>query len=189
MSKVLRKADGSLLIDLARSSISSVFTSQEIEISDTIRSKFCYKSGVFVTLRKFGRLRGCVGFARTSVPLYASVVDAAKKAAFQDPRFSPLTEEELSKIEIEVSLLSEPEMLSNEDPSYVIKNLVVGKDGIIFSNDDFSGLVLPNMNSGQEWSVEDFLKYACTRLGFNEVAWLDPRSRLYKFRAKMFNEG
>ncbi|MFP4117492.1 MAG: AmmeMemoRadiSam system protein A [Candidatus Woesearchaeota archaeon] len=189
MSRVLSSSEGAMLVALARESITSSFADKEILISQDHKQLFSFSAGVFVTLRKFGRLRGCLGYARTSQPLYESLISAARSAAFQDPRYPPLQKSELPKVELEISLLTEPLALQKESPKDVLSNIIVGKDGIILSNNNFSGLMLPQVADKGSWSTEDFLKYTCTMFGLNEAAWLDPDSRLYKFRAKVFNEG
>ncbi len=188
MSRVLSSAEGAMLVSLARESISASFDNRELDVPEEYRQTFSFSSGVFVALRKFGRLRGCLGYARTSQPLYESLISASRSAAFQDPRYPPLNSSELSRIEIEVSLLTEPLALKKDRPSDVLKSITVGKDGIILSNNNFAGLMLPQAAAKDAWSTEDFLKYTCTMFGLNEAAWLDPKSRLYKFRAKVFNE-
>ena len=188
MSKTLTSAEGAMLVNLARDAIRSSLDNSDFSIPEDYISKFSFKSGVFVTIRKFGRLRGCLGYARANQPLYESLVSVARSAAFQDPRYPPITYKELSKIEFEVSLIAEPTILTYEKPSDILSNIVVGKDGIILSNNNFSGLMLPQVADKNSWSTEDFLKYTCTMFGLHEAAWLDPQSRIYKFRAKVFNE-
>jgi AmmeMemoRadiSam system protein A len=188
MSRVLSKADGLLLVKLARQAIVSVFEKQDVEISDEDKAKFKDPRGVFVTLHKHGKLRGCLGYALSKKPLYESVISAARSAAFQDARFIPLTKEEFDKVDVEISLLSEPIMLNNDSPSSLLKEISVGKDGLIIRNENFSGLLLPQVATQGSWSSEDFLKFGCNKLGLHELAWLDPDSRLYKFRAQTFDE-
>lgn len=188
MSRVLSKADGLLLVKLARSAIFAVFDKTELDISDDVKERFSIPRGVFVTLHKLGKLRGCLGYALPKKPLYESIISAARSAAFQDARFIPLTKEEFEKVDIEISLLTEPVMLKNDSPSSILKNITVGKDGLIIRNEGFSGLLLPQVASRGGWSSEDFLKFGCNKLGLHELAWLDPDSRLYKFRAQTFDE-
>ncbi len=188
MPKVLTSEEGSMLVSLARESIITSFHSKELTIPEKHKKIFFFPTGVFVTLRKFGRLRGCLGYARTDQPLYESLISAARSAAFQDPRYPPLRQSELPKIELEISLLTEPTALNKATPADVLRSITVGKDGIILSNNNFSGLMLPQVAEKGSWSTEDFLKYTCTMFGLNEAAWLDPNSRLYKFRANVFTE-
>ncbi len=188
MSRVLSKADGAILLGLARRSILSVFDNSDFRIDESLKDKFSLRCGVFVTLRKLGKLRGCVGYARSGKPLYDSLISAAKSAAFQDTRFMPLSKSEFEKIELEISLLTEPTKIEDESPTKILSSIKVGKDGILIKSSAFSGIFLPNHTSEPSWSSEDFLKYACSKFGLREMAWQDPDSRLYKFRAQVFTD-
>ena len=188
MSRVLSKVDGATLVDIARKSISSVFFGTEYVVEDNIKKRFSEPCGIFVTLKKHGKLRGCVGYARSQRPLYESVIRAAKSAAFQDTRFLPLAKNEFDKIEVEVSLLSEPVMISEEDPNHILNKIKVGKDGILIRSNNFSGIFLPQTTSELTWSSEELLRYACNKFGLTEMAWQDPDSRLYKFRTQVFSD-
>ncbi|MFW6230516.1 MAG: AmmeMemoRadiSam system protein A [Nanoarchaeota archaeon] len=188
MSRVLSKADGLLLIGLAREAINAVFEKRDPTIPEKALKRLDDPRGVFVSLHKRGKLRGCIGFPRGSNPLYRSLMTAAKSAAFQDSRFLPLSKEEFEDVDIEVSLLTEPTIIQKEDPGAVLKSFTVGKDGLIIKNEAFAGLLLPHIVPKEGWSSEDFLRFACNKLGLNELAWLDPGSRLYKFRAQVFAE-
>lgn len=186
MSRVLSKADGAILLELARKSIYSVFDGSDMNIDKSLKEKFAIRCGVFVTLRKLGKLRGCIGYARSAKPLYETLINASKSAAFQDTRFMPLSKDEFDRIELEVSLLTEPTKIEDDSPTKILSNIKVGKDGILIKSSAFSGLFLPNQISEPAWSSEDFLKFACSKFGLREMAWQDPDSRLYKFRAQIF---
>lgn len=188
MSRVLNRGDGALLIELARNAINSVFDNSDFMISEELRLKFSSNYGVFVTLHKHGKLRGCIGYPVSSMPLYEALVSAAKSAAFQDPRFVPLSKDEFAKVDIEVSVLTEPSRIEAQDPEDIIKNVKVGRDGLIIRNDGFSGLLLPQVASEYGWAAEEFLRHTCNKAGLHEEAWYEPESRLYTFQAQVFNE-
>ena len=186
MSRVLSKSDGIILVDIARKSISSVFLGNDVVIEDSVKKKFSMPCGVFITIRKYGKLRGCIGYARSTKPLYETVIKAAKSAAFQDTRFLPLNKDEFDKVELEVSLLTEPVMMNQNDPYSLLEDIKVGKDGILIKSSNFSGLFLPQAAANSSWSSEDLLKYACNKFGLTETAWQNSDSKLYKFRAQVF---
>ena len=189
MSRVLSKADGAILLELARKSIYSVFDGSDVFVEEPLKEKFSINCGVFVTLRKLGKLRGCIGYARSAKPLYETLINAAKSAAFQDTRFMPLTKDEFDRIELEVSLLTEPTKIEDDCPTKILSSIKVGRDGILIKSSAFSGIFLPNQASSEpSWSSEDFLKFACSKFGLREMAWQDPDSRLYKFRAQIFTD-
>ncbi|MFW5872201.1 MAG: AmmeMemoRadiSam system protein A [bacterium] len=188
MPKSLSRQDGMILVDLAKKAIESVFLNDSVVADEDTKKRFSEPSGVFVTIHKYGKLRGCIGYARSGKPLYETVINAAKSAAFQDTRFMPLSKDEFAKVEIEVSLITNPIIINKENPVTVLNNIKVGKDGIMIKNSNFSGLLLPQAAVESAWSSEDLLKYACNKFGLNEKAWLDPESKLYKFRAQVFTD-
>ena len=97
------------LLNLARQSISSLFSKEDHEIKPDYEKFPVLKShsGAFVTLTKKGRLRGCIGYIESSKPLFETIKDAAQSAAFNDPRFNPLESKEIDEIDLEISILSE----------------------------------------------------------------------------------
>src|SRR3989338_3312850 len=104
-------AQGKKLIKLARDAISSVFSDAELKVKDELKKEFSEGLGVFVTLNKQGELRGCIGFPEAVYPLYKGVIEAAKSAAFSDPRFNALEQDELDEVAIEVSVLTKPKQI------------------------------------------------------------------------------
>jgi len=105
---------------------------------------FPEKLGIFVTLLEYPshELRGCIGFPYPEMPLGKAVIEGAKAAAFSDPRFMPLLEEELNHTAMEVSVLTEPKEIKGRKEE-LAKNVNIGKDGLIVSYSGFSGLLLP----------------------------------------------
>ena len=188
MSRVLSREDGLLLVSLAKDAIASVFSKDIVEISTDMQEKFSHKRGVVVTIHKRGKLRGCIGYPKSDLPLYKVVMNAAKTAAFQDPRFVPISKEELLQVELEVSVLTEPKRVEEVDSRAIIKKFKAGKDGVIIQNEGFSGIMLPHVATAYGWSSEEFLGYACTKAGLHDSAWREPESRLYKFNAQIFHE-
>jgi hypothetical protein len=178
---------GEFLVRLARKSIARTFERKELEVEE-IPKEAKAKQGVFVTLREYpsGELRGCIGYGRGAMPLYRGVISAAKGAAFQDPRFPPLKREELDHVTIEVSVLTKPELVEVEDPREYLEKIKVG-DGLIIESTFSSGLLLP-----QVWKeipkIEDFLNVLCAKAGLPWGSWLDPRIKIYRFKARVYAE-
>ncbi|MCS7285748.1 MAG: AmmeMemoRadiSam system protein B [Anaerolineae bacterium] len=139
-------------------------------------------SGVFVTLKKHGELRGCMGEILPQRPLFVATQWAALAAAFNDPRFSPLSREELDEVKLEISLLSIPQVL--KDPEKV----EVGKHGIIIVKEEKMGLLLPQVPIEEGWSREEFLRGVCRKAGLPEDAWKEKDVKLYVFTADVFGE-
>jgi AmmeMemoRadiSam system protein A len=136
--------------------------------------------GVFVTITSRGRLRGCIGQIKAVKPLYLAVADAARSAAFSDPRFRPVTRAELPGLHFEISVLS---------PFKPVKDhtkIVVGRDGLFIVSGGRGGLLLPQVPIEQGWDRAAFLRGICRKAGLPEGAWQKPGTRLYSFTAEVF---
>lgn len=152
-------------------------------------SEFSGKQGVFVTLLTFPehQLRGCIGFPHAELPLGKAVMEAAKAAAFSDPRFSALEEDELNNIIIEISVLTVPKEIRCPRQD-LCKNINIGKDGLIVNFLGYSGLLLPQVAVEWNWNSEEFVKQTCIKAGLHPDACKNPECRIYKFQAQIFAE-
>lgn len=139
------------------------------------------KRGAFVTLWKGKSLRGCIGNIYPARPLYEEICEIALSSALRDPRFPPLQKEELSEIELEISLLSPLIKGSIED-------LEVGKHGILIQKGYYRGLLLPQVATEYNWDAETFLRHACLKAGLPEDCYLHPETEIYLFTAEVFKE-
>ena len=138
------------------------------------------KKGVFVTLKKGDLLRGCIGDIDGKRSLWQSAQEIVIAAATRDPRFPPLTEEELKDIHIEISVLSPFEKIS--DPTCIR----IGQHGILVKKSPFSGLLLPQVAVEQGWDALTFLEHACKKAWLPGDAWKDPETEIYVFTAQVF---
>jgi len=150
------------------------------------------KCGVFVTLNihekgNYG-LRGCIGLPYPTSPLVDAVVEAAKSAAFNDPRFPPVQGHEMSGITIEVSILTPPELLEAEDKKSLPKHVKVGRDGLIIGTGWNKGLLLPQVPVEWGWDSEEFLDHCCVKAGLPKNSWLRRDVEVYTFQAILFKE-
>ncbi|MAG07912.1 AMMECR1 domain-containing protein [Candidatus Woesearchaeota archaeon] len=180
--------DGKALLRLARDSVSSFLNEKEPEIKEGIRKKHAEKQGVFVTLYIEDELRGCIGFPEPVLPLFQAVVDAAKSAAFSDPRFSPLTKEEFDNTKVELSILTLPELIEVKEPEEYLKSIKIGEDGLIIRGNFNSGLLLPVVAVEYKWDAETFLENLCLKAGLPLDAWKDLSNKIYKFQSQVFSE-
>lgn len=137
--------------------------------------------GVFVTLNKHGELRGCIGLPNP-VELSEGLREAALGAA-NDPRFPPLGKDELKEITIEVSLLSPPERV--EDP---LKEIEIGKHGIIIRHGYHSGLLLPQVPVEHKWKLREFLDHGCLKAGLTPGFWKEPGVEVFRFEGIVYAE-
>jgi uncharacterized protein (TIGR00296 family) len=185
--------EGSFLVKLARRAVEE-YLSRNIVIdppADT-PSRLYAKSGVFVTLNKLvedvKELRGCIGFPYPVYPLVEATIKAAIESAVGDPRFPPIDIDELNYIVFEVSLLTPPEEVKVDNPRLLPSMIEIGRDGLIVQRGIYSGLLLPQVPVEQGWDQEEFLSYCCLKAGLPPDAWLLRNTRIYRFRAEIFEE-
>lgn len=169
------------LIKLARQSIESEFSGKKVRVPGN--KELQEKRGCFVTLTKQGDLRGCIGFPYPSLPLGEAIVEAAKSAAFSDPRFPQLSKKELPETKVEISILSLPEKIEPRP-----ENIKIGKDGLICLYEGFSGLLLPQVAVEYKWNPEQFLRQLCSKAGLHLDTWKEPGFKLWKFSAEIIKE-
>ena len=183
---MIKPDQGKLLIKLARDSISSYFLRKEPNTSAV--GCFSQKQGVFVTLYKKNQLRGCIGFPEPVFPLFEAIIKAARSAAFEDPRFPPLQKEELKDARIEISVLTVPKLIEVKTPEDYLKEIKIGKDGLIIRSSLGSGLLLPQVATEYNWDAKEFLGHLCEKAWLKQDAWKDTNNRIYRFQAQIFRE-
>lgn len=177
------------LIKLARDSISSYFSDSDVKVNDDIKKDFSDVLGVFVTLNKQGDLRGCIGFPEAVYPLYDGVIKAARSAAFSDPRFPCVLEAEVKEISIEVSVLTKPKLVKVKEASDYVKEVKVGRDGLIIRSGLGSGLLLPQVALEYKWDSKTFLEQTCVKAGLDKDSWQEIGGvKVYKFQSQVFSE-
>ncbi len=186
----LTQEQGAYLVSLARRAIKEHFKSNKRIMPDKSQGVFSEKRGVFVTLQTYPakELRGCIGYPMPVKELALSVVDSALSASFEDPRFSPLSKEELENIVIEVSVLSVPEEIKVKSPKDFPKKIKVGRDGLIVHYGYSSGLLLPQVPIEWNWDEREFLCQACIKAGLPREMWLSPSVKISRFEAQVFSE-
>ncbi|MFP4115703.1 MAG: TIGR00296 family protein [Candidatus Aenigmatarchaeota archaeon] len=148
---------------------------------------FQERKGVFVTLKKKGELRGCIGIPKPEYELGEAVKRAARSAT-DDPRFSSLREEELDDTTVEVTVLTKPEKIEVGEPEEYLEKVEVGRDGLIAKRGLRQGLLLPQVPLEQDWEVEEFLEGVCRKAGLPVNAWKKTSTELLKFQGQVFGE-
>ena len=178
------------LLDLARSAIEKELTgATALSVSIEDAPPALHEDGAsFVTLHKrSGALRGCIGSLVARRPLIDDVQANAKAAAFQDPRFPPLREEELGDIVIEVSILSAPEPLAYDGPEELIEKLRPNVDGVVLERGWNRATFLP-----QVWEQlpepEKFLAHLCYKAGLPPDAWRNQDVKISTYQVEKFSE-
>ena len=170
------------LLNLAKQTIINHFNKNSVEEYKPKTEIMNTKCGAFVTLHKKGDLRGCIGQIVPIDKLYIAVQKMAIAAAFEDPRFRKLKQEELQDIDFEISVLSPFEKIIN------ISEIEVGKHGLMISKNMYHGLLLPQVATEYGWDKETFLKHLCRKAGLNDNAYLEPGVEILKFTAIVFGE-
>jgi AmmeMemoRadiSam system protein B/AmmeMemoRadiSam system protein A len=193
VNQLLTPEKGQVLVQLARSTLLEKFGRPlPPPEADRMRSalsdaSFQVRSGTFVTLKLKGQLRGCIGSLSASDPLAEGVRRNAVNAAFHDPRFAPLTESELAQVEIEVSVLTEPQPLAFSDPEDLLRKLRANVDGVIIRQGHASATFLP-----QVWEQlpkkEDFLGHLCLKAGLPRDAWKRGKLEVSTYQVQYFEE-
>ena len=150
----------------------------EAEWTDQMRAPH----GVFVTLKKRGELRGCIGKMDFERPLWANALEAAVASALDDPRFPPVEPHELSAISIEISILNPPEDLPQPELFDPLRQ------GIIVQKGWRHALLLPKVAQEQGWDAAKTLETVCWKAGLPTDAWRNPAARLQVFTAFDFGE-
>ena len=139
--------------------------------------------GAFVTIRRQGSLRGCIGNIVAQGPLYLTVRDMAIQAATNDPRFPRVSAKELGELDIEISVLSQPQRVKD------VREIQMGTHGVIVKKGFASGVFLPQVATETGWSREEFLSSLCShKAGLSADAWQDKDTELYSFSAQVFCE-
>jgi len=189
----LNEEEGKFLVKLARRAVKEYLETKKVpETTRRVHEKLLQPCGVFVTINSIENeekeLRGCIGYPYPTDPLVEAVIQSAISAATQDPRFNPLTKDELDKVVFEVSVLTPPQVLEVKRPQDYPSKIRIGEDGLIIEKGMFKGLLLPQVPVEWNWDQEEFLCQCCIKAGLPPDNWLLPSTRIQKFQAIIFEE-
>jgi len=180
----LSTAEQQALLNLARTTLTRLVRERKATtVADAgiaLTPRLREKRGVFVTLKRDGTLRGCIGYVVGAKPLCEAVIDNTVNAATRDPRFPAVTADELVGIHIEISVMSP--LVPVSDP----KTIQVGKHGLLIRRGPRQGLLLPQVAAEQGWDRERFLVGVCRKAGLPADAW--KTADLFSFTAQIFGE-
>ncbi len=193
MSFELTLEEGKYIVRLARRAAETYLTKRQIiKVPADAPSKFREKCGVFVTINRVQgdrhQLRGCIGLPYPTTTLVKAVIESAISSSVQDPRFTPMTADELSQVVFEVSVLTPPEPVEVEKPQDYCSKIKVGRDGLIVERTYSKGLLLPQVPVELNWDEETFLCECCVKAGLQPDSWLLNGTKIYKFQAIIFEE-
>ena len=193
MSFELSLDEGKFLVNLARRTVKEYLEkNKKIKPPNETSKKLFEQCGVFVTINSIKNsekeLRGCIGYPYPTSPLVEAVIDSAINAPTQDPRFYPLSLDELDSVVFEVSVLTPPEPVEVGNPKEYLAKIKVGEDGLIVEKGLYRGLLLPQVPVEWGWCEEEFLCQCCVKAGLPPDSWLTKGAKVYKFRAIIFEE-
>jgi AmmeMemoRadiSam system protein B/AmmeMemoRadiSam system protein A len=180
-SAALTSSDKKTLLAFARETLSRLFLTDTVPLARGFNSNLQQPRGVFVTLKKKGELRGCIGRIIGDEPLGKLVGTMASQAAFNDSRFRPLTADERNDIEIEISVLTPMKQVSGAG------DIVVGRDGVLLGKDGHHAVFLPQVATEQGWSREEMLDNLCLKAGLTAGCWKE-KTQFSTFQAVVFSE-
>jgi AmmeMemoRadiSam system protein A len=191
--KLLNMSERKTLLKLARDTINTFLTSGKkvdparggYELTPVMQRKL----GAFVTLKKHDQLRGCIGVIQETLPLCEAVVEYAIHSATQDPRFKPMTADEIGEVEIEISVMNPTaDRMSPFQKVKDVSEIVIGRDGLLLRKGIAHGILLPQVPVEQGWDRDKFLEGICRKAGLPDGAWKNPDAELYRFSAQVFGE-
>jgi len=164
---------------LAKDAIEGVLFGRECKPIET-SGLLDEKCGAFVTIKSCGSLRGCIGYVRGYRPLHETVRQMAVQAAFNDPRFEPVSADEWANCDFEISVLTPMKKIES------IEEIEVGVHGLYIEKGANSGLLLPQVATEQGWNRTEFLEYTCYKAGLPKDAWKSKDTDIYIFSAEVF---
>jgi AmmeMemoRadiSam system protein B/AmmeMemoRadiSam system protein A len=178
----LTAKERSSLLSLARRSIEAKLDGTWPPATEFTSPALEAECGAFVTLEKGGALRGCIGYVEAYKPLVTTVKEMAVQAAFHDPRFPPVTADEVDDLTVEISVMSPLSEVSD------VSEIEVGKHGLVIRGLGRSGLLLPQVATDYGWDRETFLEHTCAKAGLPQDAWRQDGVTILKFSAEVFGE-
>ena len=185
---MLTEEEGKMGLRLARAAIEKYLSENtRLKAPEDLPASFEEKRGVFVTLNKYGNLRGCIGYPYPVFKLKDAIIDAAISAAVGDPRFAPVTRGEFEDVTIELTILTMPQVLKVK-PKELPKHIEIGRLGLIVKKGLYQGLLLPQVATEYNWSAEEFLCQTCWKAGLPQDAWLEEDTEVSTFEGQIFKE-
>jgi AmmeMemoRadiSam system protein A len=178
--RYLTDAEREELLRIARRAATAWLREGRVPEENPASDRLNAPGAAFVTLTEQGRLRGCIGYTEARAPLYRTVQECAVASATEDPRFLPVTADEMAALRIEISVLTPLLPIRPE-------SVDVGVHGLMVKRGGRRGLLLPQVPAEHGWDREKFLSQACLKAGLPGDAWRTG-AELYSFTAEVFGE-
>ena len=185
-TKKLSKKEQKTLLSIARAALKHYFETgslpEDPERGFDVSPELMRYSGVFVTLKKKGHLRGCIGSLVGQDPLVRGVVKNAMNAALRDPRFSPVTRNELAELSVEISVMTPLRKITD------YRTIRLGVDGVIVRRGNQQAVYLPQVATETGWRLDQFLEHLCQKAGLNRRSYTLEGMEFFVFQAQVFGE-
>lgn len=182
MEKLLSVDEQAILLKIAREAIGMTVRGEPLYIEPREEKTLNSRSGCFVTIKQNHKLRGCIGNFQSEKPLFKEVAAMAIASATKDPRFYPMSVDELQQFSLEISVLSPLKKIE------AIDEILVGRDGIYLEMNYYRGVLLPQVAIENGWNRETFLRQTCIKAGLPTNAWQDKDAEIYIFSAQVFSD-
>ena len=178
---------GEYLLKIAKESIKYYLENgKKMERPEDYPIELDEELGVFVTLNKNYKLRGCIGYPEPILPAIDATMEVAVSAAVNDPRFPEVSIIEFDDLEFEVTVLTKPEMIVVSHPDEYFKEIEIGRDGLIIQKGYSKGLLLPQVATENMFDIEEFLEQTCMKAGISADSWMDESCDVFKFQGQIF---
>ncbi len=177
----LTETDQHFLLKIARAAVQSYLSRESVRLPDVRPGVLTEPHGIFVSIHKQGELRGCIGNIHPVGPLYRVAAECAIAAAVGDPRFMPMMAAEVAEVEFEISVLSPMQRVED------IRQIEIGRHGLMVGKKSSRGLLLPQVATTYGWGLEQFLEETCKKAGLNPGDWKDGAT-IHCFTAFVFGE-
>jgi AmmeMemoRadiSam system protein A len=174
----MEKAEQKMLLSLARNTIAK---SLGLPFEEVDASMYDEERGAFVTIKKNGLLRGCIGYVFAIKPLYKQIIDLSLEAAFEDPRFPCLEKEEYPFIEIEISVMTEPKIIKD------LSEFKLSRDGIILTFGSNRSVFLPQVADETGWNKDQMLSQLSRKAGLSPDDYKSSNAQFMTFSAEVFS--
>ena len=171
------------LVEIARTAVTRAVTGEHSPEPPSDPGPLPEATGAFVTLKRGGALRGCIGTLECRRPLIEEIARVAVSAAREDPRFDAVRPAELEGLDVEVSVLGPLEAIDPQDPS----SFEIGRHGLVVEQGHKRGLLLPQVATEWGWDRETFLAHTCTKAGLPLDCWRRG-AKVYRFAADVFGD-
>ena len=181
MNDKLNSKERKLLLELAREAITATVRTGNSPVRQVTAAQLLGHRGCFVTIKRQGALRGCIGNFKSDKPLYQLVQEMAASAATHDPRFYPMKEEDLASFELEISVLSPLTRITSPE------EVLVGTHGLYLEKNFSRGVLLPQVAVEQGWNRETFLNHTALKAGLQRDDWKEGAD-IFVFTAQVFGD-